>query len=79
MRKLTPINLNGSSSKAEMEQSRSLVVRTNSASNVPDDHPKVERGPELAEQLNEETKQKYVKGRSEVASSYQLDLLISHR
>jgi hypothetical protein len=47
-----------------MEKSRNLVVRTNSAGAVPDDHPKMERGTELAEQLNEETKEKYVKGES---------------
>jgi hypothetical protein len=47
-----------------MEKSRNLVVRTNSAGTVPDNHPKMERGPALAEQLNEETKEKYVKGES---------------
>lgn len=45
-----------------MEKSKSLVVRTNSVGTAPDDHRKMERGPELAEQLNEEIKQKYVKG-----------------
>ncbi len=58
---LTP---NGSPRTSKMEKSRNLVVRTNSAGAVPDDHPKMERGTELAEQLNEETKEKYVKGES---------------
>lgn len=46
-----------------MEKSKSLVVRTNSVGTAPDNRRKAERGPELAEQLNEEIKQKYVKGR----------------
>lgn len=62
-----------------MEKSKSLVVRTNSIGTAPEDRRKIEKGPELAEQLNEETKQKYVKGRSIIMASYQLDLLMARR
>lgn len=43
---------------------KSLAVRTNSVVSIASERrQRVEKGPELAEQLNEETKQKYVKGR----------------
>ncbi len=50
------VNLTASKAKA-------LAVRTNSiGSGQAEQQPPKPRGPELAEQLNEETKQKYVKG-----------------
>lgn len=79
MRESPQFTLNGSSNTTIMEKSKSLVVRTNSVGTAPDGHRATERGPELAEQLNEETKQKYVKGGSTIMHYYQLDLLIAHR
>lgn len=43
---------------------KELPVRTNSIGEVENElRPKAEKGPELAELINEETKKKYVKGR----------------
>ena len=43
---------------------KELPVRTNSVGEVENElRPKAEKGPELSELLNEETKKKYVKGR----------------
>lgn len=55
---------NGTDKNITNIKAKSLAVRTNSAVSIASEHlQKAKKGPELAEQLNEETKQKYVKGR----------------
>ncbi len=52
----------GSNIRITAEKARSLAVRTNSVASVNDDRPaKTSKVQDLAERLNEETKQKYVK------------------
>lgn len=47
-----------------VSKAQELPVRTNSVSAIEHEPgPKLEKGPELAEKLNEQTKKKYVKGR----------------
>lgn len=59
------ITQNGTTvAKNSIPKAQALPVRTNTISALEHDSgPKVEKGPELAEKLNEETKKKYVKGR----------------
>lgn len=50
--------------KLSVNRAQELPVRTSSISVLEHEaHLKLEKGPELAEKLNEETKKKYVKGR----------------
>lgn len=56
---------NGTEIQVNVGKPRMLPVRTNSVGVVGSEHPpKPEKGPEVTEQLNQETKQMYVKGRS---------------
>ena len=51
------------STKITAAKAKALAVRTNANGSAKGEQgAKTEAGPELAEQLNEETKQKYVKG-----------------
>lgn len=50
--------------KISVNKAQELPVRTTSISVLEhESHLKLEKGPELAEKLNEETKKKYIKGR----------------
>lgn len=60
----SPLHQNGAYIDITAVKAKSLAVRTNSVLTTAYEHgPRIEKGPELAEQLNEETKNKYVKGR----------------
>lgn len=58
------LSLDGADKNITIIKAKSLAVRTNSiASTRNEQRPKTDKGPEFAEQLNEETKHKYVKGK----------------
>lgn len=75
---MTPYDASGTNGAAE--KSKSLAVRTNSTSIREEEYrPKMVKGLEVAEQLNNETKQKYVKGRCVLNFLFPLWFLTGHR